>query len=418
MKHALKAIAYGACMALFLWVTACNMEDSRPSKFQRMAYRVKPAVVRIWAGVQGTVEYEIGQTRKYDENNFVGSSGSGFIVNPNGYIVTNSHVVRTIYEFDRNRDLIENQIRTDFLVKVTKQNNLPLTPENLRRVIEKWKPRIVDLKPQSYVILLNFKEYPFEIKRYSKGIEEAAHDREGEWKGIAILKIEGKDLPTLKLRESDRLHLVEFVFAFGYPESVDLNFRDFKSKWSRVRVTRGTYIDLNANFKGVRIIRSDVAINGGNTGGPAIDQDGLVVGVNIYSSEVIDPALKSPKEAQPFTFLIPVSTLREFIRDAGVKGEPSLFDDTYHQALERMWARKLFEGRDLLKKALSFIPEQPDIQELIWDVDSEIKTMGLIGRLWETNSILVISLGINVILIVGIGVRFLYRRVKGQEAKT
>lgn len=82
-----------------------------------------------------------------------------------------------------------------------------------------------------------------------------------------------------------------------------------------------------------------------------------------------------------------------------------------------MWAKEFFEGRDLLNKALVFTPGQPDIIKLKMDVETDIWKMGWIRRLWQTNKIAVISLGIILILIVGIGAKFLYRQIKEQEPR-
>lgn len=90
-----------------------------------------------------------------------------------------------------------------------------------------------------------------------------------------------------------------------------------------VSITRGVYNDLKANFKGVRIIQSDLSINSGNTGGPAVNENGEVIGVNTCSVQTIDPTLGLPEEAPEFTFFIPINTAREFINAAGVKESPA-----------------------------------------------------------------------------------------------
>ena len=410
MKQIFKATIFLTLSLVFFLIAACAVEDIKLDKFQKMAYKDKPAIVKIWAQVQGVVQFDTEQGARADENNYIGFSGSGFIINPNGYIVTNGHVVKAIYDFNNKKELIENQIRITFLVKIMRQNNLPLNLENLKKVNEKLKPRVVDLRPLNFVILSNLKEYRFEIKQYSKGIEEAIQERGGEGKDIAILKIEAKNLPTVRLGNSDKVRLQELVFAFGYPAAADISFLDYKSKMSEVSITRGTISAVKADFKGVPIIQSDVSISSGNTGGPGVNENGEVIGVNTYSGQTIDPTFGIPKDAPGFTFLMPINTAKEFINAAGVKEESSLFNEIYHQALEKVWANESFEGRDLLNKALVFIPDQPDIIKLRMDVETAISKMGWVRRIWQTNKIAVISLGIIFILILGVGGTFILKR--------
>ena len=410
MKRGLQLVL-GTVLFFFGWVSASpGTELLQLDKYQRMAYRVKPAIVRVLAMVQGTVAYETEQGEKLDENNGIGGMGSGFIVHPSGYIVTNGHVVGAINTFNQRKEVVEKMIWGEFVQKVLKQKNLPLTQDNVRKVAETIKPRIVGMKPINFVILSNLKDYRFEIKQFSKDMVTSAIEKGGEGKDIAILKIEAKNLPTVKLGDSDRVRLQELVFAFGYPGAADTSFLDYKSKMSEVSITRGTISAVKADFKGVPIIQSDVTITHGNSGGPSVNENGEVIGVNSYGEIRINPILGIPEDVPGFNYLVPINTAKEFINAAGVKEETSLFNEIYHQALEKVWANEFFEGRDLLNKALVFIPDQPDIIKLRMDVETAISKMGWVRRIWQTNKIAVISLGIILILILGVGATFMMKK--------
>ena len=93
---------------------------------------------------------------------------------------------------------------------------------------------------------------------------------------IAVLKIEGDNLPTVKLGDSSKLRVGEWVLAIGSPFGFDHT------------VTAGIISAIgrslpNENY--VPFIQTDVAINPGNSGGPLFNLDGEVIGVNsqIYS---------------------------------------------------------------------------------------------------------------------------------------
>ena len=93
---------------------------------------------------------------------------------------------------------------------------------------------------------------------------------------IALLKIEDKGLPVVKLGNSSEVKVGEWVLAIGSPFGFDYS------------VTQGIVSAIGRNLPRenyVPFIQTDVAINPGNSGGPLFNLDGKVVGVNsqIYS---------------------------------------------------------------------------------------------------------------------------------------
>ena len=96
---------------------------------------------------------------------------------------------------------------------------------------------------------------------------------------LAVLKIEGEDLPSLQMGSSEELKVGDWVVAIGSPFSFDF------SVTAGIVSAKGRSIQ-NQNIGGyVPFIQTDVAINPGNSGGPLFNLDGEVVGINsqIYS---------------------------------------------------------------------------------------------------------------------------------------
>ncbi len=93
---------------------------------------------------------------------------------------------------------------------------------------------------------------------------------------IALLKMDGDDLPVASLGSSSDLKVGEWVLAIGSPFGFD------HSVTSGIVSAKGRSLP-NENY--VPFIQTDVAINPGNSGGPLFDLDGEVVGINaqIYS---------------------------------------------------------------------------------------------------------------------------------------
>ncbi|MEN6594783.1 MAG: trypsin-like peptidase domain-containing protein [Clostridiaceae bacterium] len=92
---------------------------------------------------------------------------------------------------------------------------------------------------------------------------------------IAVLKVEGATLQPLKLGDSDAVRVGEYVLAIGNPLSTDelantLTFGIISA------TSREITIDNYTNT----YLQTDAAINFGNSGGPLINMEGLVIGIN------------------------------------------------------------------------------------------------------------------------------------------
>ncbi len=100
---------------------------------------------------------------------------------------------------------------------------------------------------------------------------------------VAVLKIEGEDLPTLTLADSDRLRVGDVVFAVGNPlgvgQTVTMGIVSAKGR---------SQLGILENVKGYEdFIQTDAAINMGNSGGALVDARGRLVGIN---SAIISPS--------------------------------------------------------------------------------------------------------------------------------
>lgn len=170
--------------------------------------------------------------------------GSGFIVDPNGLILTNKHVVN---EADAEYTVILSDGKT-FLATI-----LTRDPIN----------------------------------------------------DVAILKIDAKGLPWLRLGDASKLQLGQSLIAIGNALGI---FRNTVSVGIVSGLSRSisAQADPNAPPQEMRgLIQTDAAINPGNSGGPIMDRNGLVVGVNA--------AIVSG--AQSIGFAIPVSAAKRDIDD-------------------------------------------------------------------------------------------------------
>ena len=169
---------------------------------------------------------------------------------------------------------------------------------------------------------------------------------------LALVKIEGEDLPTIPVGDSDQLKIGEWVLAVGNPfnmaSTVTAGIVSAKAR------SLGVYNNGVESF-----IQTDAAINQGNSGGALVNARGELVGIN--------SVLYSPTGAYSgYGFAIPTSIMTKVIADLkqfgvvqramlGIKGiaiddEQQLMDEkTKNQvkelgASEGVWVREVVEG--------------------------------------------------------------------------
>ena len=191
---------------------------------QDLAARVSPSVVQIF--VTGYPPPDEEDRTTTTEPQLERSSGSGVIVDPDGYVVTNAHVV-------------ENATRVEV--------ELP-TEGTPGRSIIKRRGRTV-------------------------GARVIAIDHETD---IAVLKVDAQGLRALQFGDSDELRSGQLVLAFGSP----LGLESSVSMGVVSAVARQLTPDDPMIY-----IQTDATINPGNSGGALVDTAGRLVGVNtlIYS---------------------------------------------------------------------------------------------------------------------------------------
>ncbi|QQS53667.1 MAG: DegQ family serine endoprotease [Candidatus Competibacteraceae bacterium] len=98
-----------------------------------------------------------------------------------------------------------------------------------------------------------------------------------EMTDVALLKIDGEELPAVKIGDSDALEVGEWVLAIGSPFGLEHTATQGIVSAIGRNLPSGTYVPF---------IQSDVAVNPGSSGGPLFNLRGEVIGINsqIYSS--------------------------------------------------------------------------------------------------------------------------------------
>ena len=176
------------------------------------------------------------------------ASGSGVIISDDGYIITNNHVV------------------TDGGEGVADEITVTLSNKKV------YKAKVVG--------------------------KDASSD-------IAVLKIEGTGFPFLLYGNSDNVKLGQWVLAIGYPLTLETTVT------AGIVSAKGRNIGINSRQSKTPIesfIQTDAAVNQGNSGGPLVNTDGQLIGIN--------SAIYAPNGTYAgYSFAIPVNLVKKIVND-------------------------------------------------------------------------------------------------------
>jgi S1-C subfamily serine protease len=175
----------------------------------------------------------------------------------------------------------------------------------------------------------------------------------------AIIKIDASNLPVVPLaRNVEQVYLGQELVTIGYPGVVLWN--DFLSRRSRAEasVTFGRVSSFKLDVNERIILQTDAPITWGNSGGPAFDLNGDVIGVATF----ISTSLEGDQAIQGFNFLIPVDTIQAMARQIGLTPKAdSPFMTEWDQALNDAVAGHLREALEHVDAADKIVPRLIDV---------------------------------------------------------
>ncbi len=192
---------------------------------EALVNRISPSVVQILVSGYGSSE-EVGQGQTSLVIGKQRTIGSGVIVDPDGYIVTNGHVVKGAEKIQ--------VIVPPSAVAENASNTAPPPREQI------YDARVVGVAGQL---------------------------------DLAVIKIEAHKLPAIPIRTAVLPKQGEMVFAFGSPEGL----RNSVTMGVVSAVARQPDPDSPLVY-----VQTDTPINPGNSGGPLVNADGELVGINTF----------------------------------------------------------------------------------------------------------------------------------------
>ena len=208
-------------------------------------YRSQEIVMRTWRG--------------YRNLKPISSNGSGFIINKDGYILTNAHNIKD--------NLRPSVITTDINITVVVPGG------------ETYSASIVGLDMIS---------------------------------DIALLKIDGENFDYCSLGDSDEVKVGEWAIALGNPRNLISNaqYQPIASAGIVSAINADFSLDSQSGKLLDNMIQTDASLNPGNSGGPLIDSNGDVIGINTFNKA----------DSQNLGFAIPINFAKKIADELKLKG--------------------------------------------------------------------------------------------------
>jgi serine protease Do len=385
----------GLVLGVMMGGAAPGAGAATETELQSAVYRAKPAVVMVAVRMGGTASVRCSEGPAVTVRPAaIGELGSGSIVHPDGWIVTNGHVVQP-YQEGRDgafgAELLEKAIGEACAAEL----------EALAPAARVERVRALAAEPMNRdgfaveraitVNLSNGRAYPAAIKYYSPPAYVRTGDGSMRGRDVAILKIEERELPVVRLAgRSTDLHLGQSLFVIGFPGVVASHELLSKATLFEPTITTGRISGFKEDIGGQRVIQTDAAIIQGNSGGPVFDDRGYVIGAATFTS------LQGDQVVQGFNFAIPVETVHEAARQAGFtpRGD-SMFTRLWNRGVD-LYVRDLhYRAYRNMSAANRIHPGFPDVERVREDCDIKHREQSYLRReevQWGVGAVLLVAL--------------------------
>ena len=320
---------------------------------ERLAMISKPAVVRIVDGGAGQIFFQPPGYQGQTFNVSVIALGSGFFISNNGYIATNAHVVSMTHD---GQDKIKQALFWQMVQQIGQQ--IGKDPRSLNANFIDQHSTLTSFKLFHHVIIPDGSSFPFEIKQYGAPTGEG----NDQGKDVAIVKIEVKNAPILKLADSEKVRLQDHVTVIGYPGAADTfnsGLLDSKSAFEAT-INDGKISAKKTASSGAPILQTSTPATHGNSGGPVLNDGNEVVGLLTFRGDTVNG-----QEVSGFSFVVPSNTVMEYVRSAGASNEEGPTDRLYREGLEAYWGQHYSEAIPKFQEVQQLFPQHSEIAKLL-----------------------------------------------------
>lgn len=353
----MRRLLFIAIGAFFLAVTLLPMQPRfvvhAVSEGERLAMYSKPAVVRIVDGVAGQILFQPPGYQGQTYNVSAVALGSGFFISSNGYIATNAHVVSITKEGE---EKAKQALFWQMVQQIGQQ--LGKDPRSLNAGFIDQHSTLQSFQKFHHVIIPDGSSFPFEIKQYGAPTGESAD----QGKDVAIVKIEVKNAPILKLADSDKVQLQDHVTVIGYPGAADTFSSGLLSSKSALQATinDGKISARKTAASGAPILQTSAPATHGNSGGPVVNDKNEVVGLLTFRGDTVNG-----QEVSGFSFVVPSNTVMEYVKSAGANNVEGPTDVLYREGLDYYWNDQYSSAIPKFEEVKRLFPQHSETDGLV-----------------------------------------------------
>ena len=371
-----------AAMSLLATSGCGGYTETEADKDLRGIEMTKPAVVKVVESY-GCDITKGGQ--KVDHMAYI-ASGSGYFFNPDGWVMTNAHVVA---DLSKSGDDIANDIARALSKQLGRS-----VPDLVAAGI-----RLANCNASAKVYVQTGKGYVAQVLTVGAAIgttSEGAHGSYG--RDFAILKIEVTNAPTLPLGSSTTVREQEKILVLGYPAAADMEKgvfdekSDYQPTGSPGQITR-----IVTGSDGIPNFQTNAPTFHGNSGGPALNDKGEVIGLLTFHP------VEHGDQLQGFHYLVPIDTGKEYIHKAGTDAKSGPTDAKWKEAVDHYIKHEYSAAEKVLAEVKRLFPEHAEADRLTKICVDEIAAghdrAGFGAGAW-------IGIALGLLLVAGGGVGF------------
>jgi S1-C subfamily serine protease len=381
---------------------------------QEVLLRAKPAVVLVIAEVAAEVTLDCGGGAQTVTPPVYRETGTGWFVDGRGWIITNGHVVQPAHTPPR--WLINQQaqraVRTACLPKALAQRGVnpgerpDMEDAIARKLLDAILPTTkVKLNPQVTVVISSGVRHKAEVMKYTPPVSPEPGVMSG--RDIAILKVPGDVFPVLPLAESRTVQIGDPLHILGFPGVVLSHELLNKSASMEATITNGAVSGLKEDVSNQPMIQTDASASWGNSGGPAVNQRGQVLGVLTFVSLAPGP---EGALIQGFNFVIPADAVREFVKGTEVRLDSgSKFNEAWYAGLRAFFTEDYKGAVRQFERADALVPSLPDVKRKLVEAREFVKNPPPRPFPWFW-----VAIGVTLVSAGGYGAQFLIRWQKNR----
>lgn len=330
------------------------------------------ALVQLMIQQMGEHAFYTGNTETQQVS--TSAFGTGSFITPDGYLITNAHVVESdedqlYYSFAvSNLQSLASEVVTAYIEEFRRQGYQMTQDEvdglyNAMYSLLSKSMKITNLQTSFECIQGNVQPgSDVSIKGVMADVRKVGVPASS--KDVAILKVNGSNFPTVTLGDDTEIRTGDTIFVYGYPGvATTSGVVDKTQAMQEPTMTQGIVSARKLWEDGGNIIQYDAATSGGNSGGPVFNAEGEVIGIHTFGLN--DP--NTGGRMTGYAFCVPISTVKTYLNELNVTPSESKFTADFKAALSAYNNGDYHTALELVRGINETNPGYPVVQELLAD---------------------------------------------------